>query len=101
VVALVIFLTELTSNVATMTTLAPILGAMSTAAGAAPESLLGPAAVAASCAFMLPVATAPNAIVYATGRISISQMIRAGFALNLLGVVIIALIGFLIAPSVL
>ncbi len=65
VVLLVIFLTELTSNVATMTTLAPIVGSLAFAIGAAPESLLAPAAVAASCAFMLPVATAPNAIIYA------------------------------------
>lgn len=101
VVALVIFLTELTSNVATMTTLAPILGSLSVAIGAAPESLLAPAAVAASCAFMLPVATAPNAIVYATGDVSIQQMIRKGLYVNLIGIVIISAIGFWIAPRVL
>lgn len=101
VVALVIFLTELTSNVATMTTLAPILGALSIAIGAAPESLLAPAAVAASCAFMLPVATAPNAIIYATGEVSISQMMRRGLYVNLMGIVIITVVGFWIAPMVL
>ena len=101
VVTLVIFLTELTSNVATMTTLAPILGALAVAIGAAPESLLAPAAVAASCAFMLPVATAPNAIIYATGEISISQMMRRGLYVNLIGVAIITLVGFWIAPLVL
>ncbi len=101
VVALVIFLTELTSNVATMTTLAPVLGALSGAIGAAPESLLAPAAVAASCAFMLPVATAPNAIVYATNQVAISQMMRTGLRVNLIGVVVIAAIGFWIAPRVL
>lgn len=98
VVALVIFLTELTSNVATMTTLAPILGALAVATGVAPESLLAPAAVAASCAFMLPVATAPNAIVFATGAVPISQMIRKGLYLNLFGIVIITAIGYWIAP---
>ncbi len=98
VVALVIFLTELTSNVATMTTLAPILGALAVATGVAPESLLAPAAVAASCAFMLPVATAPNAIVFATGAVPIGQMIRKGFYLNLFGIVIITSIGYWIAP---
>ncbi|WP_084398375.1 SLC13 family permease [Henriciella aquimarina] len=101
VVLLVIFLTELTSNVATMTTLAPILGALSIAIGAAPESLLAPAAVAASCAFMLPVATAPNAIIYATNEVTIGEMMRRGLAINLLGVVIITTIGYWIAPLVL
>tara|TARA_R100001086_G_C11843405_1_gene259631 strand:+ start:226 stop:1641 length:1416 start_codon:yes stop_codon:yes gene_type:complete len=101
VVALVIFLTEVTSNVATMTTLAPVLGSLAVALGTAPESLLGPAAVAASCAFMLPVATAPNAIVYGTGHITIQQMIRKGFYINLAGIVIIAAVGYWIAPLVL
>ena len=101
VVALVIFLTELTSNVATMTTLAPILGALALAIGADPASLLAPAAVAASCAFMLPVATAPNAIIYATGKVPVAQMIRAGLRINLAGILIIAAIGYWIAPRVL
>lgn len=101
VVALVIFLTELTSNVATMTTLAPILGALAGAIGAAPESLLAPAAVAASCAFMLPVATAPNAIIYATDKVPIAQMIQRGVRINLFGILIITAIGFWLAPMVL
>ena len=101
VVALVIFLTELTSNVATMTTLAPILGALAGAIGAAPESLLAPAAVAASCAFMLPVATAPNAIIYATDKVPIAQMIQRGVRVNLIGILIITAIGVWLAPMVL
>ena len=101
VVALVIFLTELTSNVATMTTLAPILGALAAAIGAAPASLLAPAAVAASCAFMLPVATAPNAIIYATDKVPIAQMIQRGVRINLIGIVVITAIGFWLAPMVL
>ena len=101
VVALVIFLTELTSNVATMTTLAPILGTLAVAVGADPASLLAPAAVAASCAFMLPVATAPNAIIYATDKVPVAEMMRAGLRINLAGVVIITAIGFWIAPAVL
>jgi sodium-dependent dicarboxylate transporter 2/3/5 len=101
VVALVLFLTELTSNVATMTTLAPILGALAVAVGMAPASLLGPAAVAASCAFMLPVATAPNAIVYSTGQIQIQDMVKRGLRVNLMGILIITLIGYFIAPLVL
>lgn len=101
VVALVIFLTELTSNVATMTTLAPILGALAAAIGAAPTSLLAPAAVAASCAFMLPVATAPNAIIYATDKVPIAQMIQRGVRINLIGIVVITAIGYWLAPLVL
>lgn len=101
VVTLVIFLTELTSNVATMTTLAPILGTLSVAIGAAPESLLAPAAVAASCAFMLPVATAPNAIVYAAGHTPIREMAKSGLRINLIGILIITAIGHFIAPLVL
>jgi sodium-dependent dicarboxylate transporter 2/3/5 len=98
VVALVIFLTELTSNVATMTTLAPILGALSIAVGVAPASLLAPAAVAASCAFMLPVATAPNAIIYASGEVTIGQMMKRGLRVNLIGVAVISAIGYWLAP---
>ncbi|MEM7663663.1 MAG: SLC13 family permease [Pseudomonadota bacterium] len=101
VVALVIFLTELTSNVATMTTLAPILGTLAISVGVAPASLLGPAAVAASCAFMLPVATAPNAIIYATDKVPVAAMMRAGFRVNVVGAAIIAAVGYYIAPLVL
>ena len=101
VVAMVIFLTELTSNVATMTTLAPVLGALAAAIGAAPQSLLAPAAVAASCAFMLPVATAPNAIIYATDKVPIQQMISRGLRINLLAIVVITAIGYWLAPLVL
>lgn len=101
VVAMVIFLTELTSNVATMTTLAPILGSLAMGIGIPPETLLGPTALAASCAFMLPVATAPNAIIYASGAVTVPDMMRAGVRLNLMGIVIITLIGYWIAPIVL
>jgi sodium-dependent dicarboxylate transporter 2/3/5 len=101
IVALVIFLTELTSNVATMTTLAPILGALAVATGAAPASLLAPAAVAASCAFMLPVATAPNAIIYASNQVTIASMMRNGLRVNLIGIVVITAIGVWLAPLVL
>ncbi len=97
-VTLVIFLTELTSNVATMTTLAPILGALSVTIGVAPASFLAPAALAASCAFMLPVATAPNAIIYATGEVSIGQMMRRGLWINLIGIGIITAIGYWLVP---
>ena len=81
-VALVIFLTELTSNTATTATLLPILGALAVTSGIDPMLLFAPTALAASCAFMLPVATAPNAVVYATGSVTISQMANAGFRLK-------------------
>ncbi len=101
IVLLVIFLTELTSNVATMTTLAPILGTLATAIDAPHASLLAPAAVAASCAFMLPVATAPNAIIYATGQVSMGQMMSNGLRINLIAVLVISAIGLWLAPLVL
>ena len=56
--------------------------------------------MAASCAFMLPIATGPNAIAYATGEVTIPQMIRVGFILNLLGIVLISLVIYLVAPYV-
>ena len=77
-------LTEITSNTATASLLMPILASAATATGMAPQALMIPAAVSASCAFMLPVATAPNAIVYGTGKIPMAMMIREGMVLNLL-----------------
>ncbi len=78
------FLTEITSNTATATLLMPVLAAAAMGAGIKPELLMVPAAISASCAFMLPVATAPNAIVYATGRLTIARMAREGFVLNII-----------------
>src|SRR5690606_3942440 len=88
-VALVIFMTELTSNTATTATLLPVLAALSLAGDLTPMLLFAPAALAASCAFMLPVATAPNAVVYSTGNVTIPQMARAGLKLNLIGILVI------------
>jgi sodium-dependent dicarboxylate transporter 2/3/5 len=85
----VTFLTEVTSNTAITTLLMPILAPFAKRAGFPPEAVLLPAALSASCAFMLPVATAPNAIVYGSGRIPIAFMARTGLALNVAGVVII------------
>ncbi len=90
----VTFLTELTSNTATSSLLMPILAAASIAAGLEPATLMVPAALSASCAFMLPVATAPNAIVFGTDRLPIQQMVRHGIVVNLLGVVIISAVCF-------
>lgn len=86
----VTFLTETTSNTASTTLLMPILAAAALAAGIAPELLMVPAAMTASCAFMLPVATAPNSVVYGSGKFSVQHMVREGFVLNLLGVLVVA-----------
>jgi sodium-dependent dicarboxylate transporter 2/3/5 len=86
----VTFLTETTSNVATTTLLMPILAAAGLAAGLPPEVLMVPAAMTASCAFMLPVATAPNTVVYGSGRVAVGRMVREGFALNMLGVMVVS-----------
>lgn len=89
-VALVItFLTEITSNTATAAAFLPLLGALAVAQGLPPEMLAIPAAIAASCAFMMPVATPPNAIVFGTGQVTIQSMIKAGFALNIFGVFLV------------
>lgn len=85
----VTFLTEITSNTATTALLMPILAAASLGAGFEPALLMLPAALSASCAFMLPVATAPNAIVFGTGRVTVEQMVREGLILNLIGVLVI------------
>ena len=92
----VTFLTETTSNTATTTLLMPILAAGAMGAGMDPKLFMIPAAMSASCAFMLPVATAPNVIMYSTGRFTIEQMAREGFALNLMGAVIIATLTWLL-----
>jgi sodium-dependent dicarboxylate transporter 2/3/5 len=97
VAAVVIFLTELTSNTATTAALIPILGGMAPGLGMAPLELAVPAALAASCAFMLPVATPPNAIVFGSGRLRVGDMARAGLALNWIGVVIITAVSYGIA----
>ncbi|MEH6548382.1 MAG: DASS family sodium-coupled anion symporter [Pseudomonadales bacterium] len=100
-VIMVIFLTELTSNLATTATFLPVMGAIALEAGVPPLVLLVPVTLAASCAFMLPVATPPNAIVFASGMIKIPQMIRAGLVLNLAGAIVLALISLFWAPVVL
>lgn len=90
------FLTEMTSNTATTTLMMPILAAAAIAAGVPPESLMVPAAMSASCAFMLPVATAPNTIVFSTGRFTTSRMAREGAALNFVGVIVISVMCYLL-----
>jgi len=102
VVILIVFLTELTSNTATTATLIPVLAALAPGLGLDPLLLIVPAALAASCAFMLPVATPPNAIVFGSGLIRGPEMSRAGFWLNWVGIVLITLLAYaVVIPALL
>ncbi len=101
VIAIVVFMTELTSNTATTATLVPILAALAIGVGLHPYTLIVPVAMAASCAFMMPVATPPNAIVFGSGYVSIPQMCRAGLWLNLVGLALIAGFAYSVVPAVL
>ncbi len=86
----VTFLTEVTSNTATASLLMPLLASAAVVMEVDPMLLMVPAAMSASCAFMLPVATAPNAVVYGSGVLRVEDMARAGLALNLVGAVVIS-----------
>ena len=88
------FLTELTSNTATTEMILPILASVAVATGIHPLVLMIPATLSASCAFMMPVATPPNSIVFGSNRITVSEMARTGIFLNLIGVVVIAVVVF-------
>jgi len=92
----VTFMTETTSNTASTTLLMPVLAAAALVADIPPELIMVPAAMSASCAFMLPVATAPNSVVYGSGLITTAQMAREGFLLNLLGALVISTLCYLL-----
>jgi sodium-dependent dicarboxylate transporter 2/3/5 len=96
----VTFLTEVTSNTATATIFMPIMAATAQALHLQPFLLMIPAAISASCAFMLPVATPPNAIVFASGYVTVPQMARAGIWLNLIGVVLVTAILYIFVVPV-
>jgi solute carrier family 13 (sodium-dependent dicarboxylate transporter), member 2/3/5 len=96
---MIIFLTELTSNIATTATFLPVVGAIAIDAGIDPIVLAVPVTFAASCAFMLPVATPPNAIVFGSGMLTIPKMVRAGMMLNLAGIVLVSLVALYLAPK--
>lgn len=98
VVLLVIFLTEITSNTATATLFLPLMGALALAVDLHPLALMAAAALAASFAFMLPVATPPNAIVFGSRYVTIGQMAKAGFLLNIIGSVLITALVVWIMP---
>ncbi|CAM5217038.1 Sodium-dependent dicarboxylate transporter SdcS OS=Ureibacillus acetophenoni OX=614649 GN=SAMN05877842_11341 PE=3 SV=1 [Ureibacillus acetophenoni] len=98
VTALVLALTEITSNTATASMMYPIMGSLAVALGIHPYALMIAAGVAASCAFMLPVATPPNAAVFGSGYLKITDMMRAGFALNVFGIFLITLSIYFLLP---
>jgi sodium-dependent dicarboxylate transporter 2/3/5 len=97
----IVFLTELTSNTATAATLIPIFAAVAPGLGIDPLRLAVPAALAASLAFMLPVATPPNAVVFGSGRIQIHEMSRAGLWLNFIGIALVPLLTYTVVVRVL
>lgn len=98
VAIMIIFLTELTSNIATTATFLPVVGAIAIESGMNPILLTIPVTLAASCAFMLPVATPPNAIVFGSGLLTIPKMARAGFVLNLIAIVLVTIVALTLAP---
>ena len=95
------FLTEVTSNTATTQMILPILASLAVDMQVNPLLLMIPATLSASCAFMMPVATPPNAIVFGSGRIRIHEMARVGIVINFVGVLLIATLFYILGPAVL
>lgn len=94
----IVFLTEITSNTATTAGFLPLLGPIAESFGAIPAMLVIPAAMAASAAFMMPVATPPNAIIFASGELKIEQMARAGLFLNIVSAILITCFAVFLVP---
>ena len=97
---MITFLTELTSNTATSEMVLPLLGSLAVAIKTNPLLLMIPATLSASCAFMLPVATPPNAIVFGSGEVKMWDMVKAGIVMNLIGVVLITALIYLVGTAV-
>ncbi|MEP1035459.1 DASS family sodium-coupled anion symporter [Ekhidna sp.] len=93
------FLTEVTSNVATASIMLPVLASLAEAIGVHPFLLMIPATMAASCAFMLPIATGPNAIVFSSGELQMNDMVRAGVWLNIASSLLISLLVYFVLPA--
>ncbi|MEO1020985.1 MAG: DASS family sodium-coupled anion symporter [Bacteroidota bacterium] len=100
IVIVIVLLTELTSNVATAAAFLPVIVSLSDAIGVHPLMLSVPAVLAASCAFMLPVATPPNAVVYSSGILNIRDMMRGGLALNIIMMLIVSLFSYFLVPLI-
>lgn len=99
-VGLIIFLSELMSNVATITAFLPVIVAVAVGFGENPLLLAVPGTLAASCAFMLPIGTPPNAIVFGSNLITIPQMARTGFGLNLIAILVLSVLSYLLLEFV-
>lgn len=99
-IAAVNFLTEITSNLATTAMLLPVLVSLASAIGIHPYYLLVGATVAASCAFMLPVATPPNAVVFGSGYLKISDMVKKGIWMNILSIILLAIVVYYVLPII-
>jgi len=93
-------LTELTSNLATTEMILPILAAVAVATEIHPLILMIPATLSASCAFMMPVATPPNAIVFGSERLRVGEMARVGIVLNIVGALVIATVVYTVGTVV-
>ena len=100
IVVLVVFLTELTSNTATAAVFLPIAAALAAGQSQGPLMFLVPVTLAASCAFMMPVATPPNAVIFGSGRLTVMQMVRVGFWMNLLAVAVIMIAVYAVGAAV-
>jgi sodium-dependent dicarboxylate transporter 2/3/5 len=101
IIAIMVFMSELTSNTAQVATMLPILAALAPVLGVPLGILLVPATIAASCAFMMPVGTPPNAIVFGTGLVKMPQMMKAGLWLNITGILLIFALTYLVFAPVL
>ena len=99
-VTLLVFWTELNSNVATAATFMPILAAIAATADYPVLQLVAPVALAASCGFMLPVGTPPNAIVFGSGRLTMHDMIRAGWRVNIASIIIVTAVSMIVIPLI-
>ena len=101
IVFVVNFLTEITSNLATVSMILPILATLSITLGLHPFIIMISATIAASCAFMLPVATPPNAVVFGSGYLRIKDMIKTGLFMNLISILLVSLYVYYILPEIL
>ncbi len=101
IITLMVFLTEVTSNVASVTALTPVFAAMAFSLGVNSTVILASITLAASCAFMLPVATPPNAVIFGSERVGMTQMVRAGFILNIVGIIVITVWSYFFGANIL
>lgn len=99
-VLLILFMTELMSNVALITIMLPVVAGVAQGLEASLYIMVIPVTLAASCAFMLPMATPPNAIVFASGHVKVHQMVKSGLLLNLISVIVLMILAYFIVPVV-